>query len=326
MKVVVVGSGSAGRHHLMALRSLPGIQAVAVPRRGSRLIELEAEGFVTARDVQTAAAEGARAAIVATSTGRHVEDARAALDEGLDVLVEKPMAVDAAEASGLQAQGSRCGRQIFVGCVLRFSESLDLFRDHLEQLGRLHAVRVECQSYLPDWRPARPYRDSYSASAKEGGVLRDLIHEIDYAGWLFGWPGVVQAKVRNVGRLGIEGDEVADLLWETPDGCVVSVHLDYLSRPSRRQIRASGERGMLEWDGINGTVTLSIVGASVRVLRTTQTREQLFVAQDRAFIDAVRGAPSAQLATGEDGVRALAVCDAVRQAAQTKREERVAYQ
>ncbi len=37
------------------------------------------------------------------------------------------------------------------------------------------------QSWLPDWRPDRDYRESYSARLDEGGVLRDLVHEIDYA-------------------------------------------------------------------------------------------------------------------------------------------------
>ena len=195
------GTGSAGQRHLKALRSVGGVEPVAVPHRRSRLAELEADGFATAPDIRTAASYGARIGIVATDTARHADDALSALEEGLGVLIEKPMAVDAAEARRLCEQASKLGRTVYVGCVLRFSESLNTFRDLLGNIGRLHAVRIECQSYLPEWRPGRAYQESYSARAGEGGVLRDLIHEIDYAGWLFGWPVALHAKVRNLDPL-----------------------------------------------------------------------------------------------------------------------------
>ena len=325
MKVAVVGSGSVGLRHLTAMRSLEGIEPIAVPSRQSRLAELAAEGFQTAPDVRTAASHGARAAIIATNTSRHAADTAVALAEGLDVLVEKPMAVDAVQARQVRDEGTRAGRRIFVGCVLRFSESLGMFRDRLAQLGRLHTVRIECQSYLPEWRPSRPYQDSYSARAGEGGVLRDLIHEIDYAGWLFGWPQAVQARVKNLGRLGIDAEEVAELMWELPGGALVSMTLDYLSRPTRRYLRASGERGTLEWDGVAGTMTAVLVNAPPQTLRSAQTRDELFLTQDRAVIDACRGTLDPRLAMAEDGVKALAVCEAAQRANACRREEIVEY-
>ena len=326
MKVAVVGSGSVGLRHLTAIRSLEGIEPIAVPSRQSRLAELAAEGFQTAPDVRTAASRGARAAIVATNTSRHAADTAVALAEGLDVLVEKPMAVDAVQARQVRDEGTRAGRRIFVGCVLRFSESLGMFRDRLAQVGRLHTVRIECQSYLPEWRPSRPYQDSYSARAGEGGVLRDLIHEIDYAGWLFGWPQAVQARIKNLGRLGIDAEEIAELMWELPDGALVSMTLDYLSRPTRRHLRASGEHGTLEWDGVAGAMTVALVDEGSQTLRSAQTRDELFLAQDRAMIEACAGRPDQRLATADDGVRALAICEAAQRANASRREEAVEYQ
>jgi len=263
--------------------------------------------------------------IIASDTDEHLSDGLAALELELDLLVEKPLATDASKAGQLWTRAKKGGRKVFVGCVMRFSESLKQFWDLLGIIGRLHSVCIECQSYLPEWRPARPYKQSYSARENGGGVLRDLIHEIDYAGWLFGWPARLQASVRNLGRLGIEADEAAELMWETPDGCVVSVRLDYLSRPHRRRMRASGELGTLEWDGIEGTVTLALAETPVRTIRSSQTRDEMFLAQARAFIDACCGVVDRRLATGEEGVKALAVCDAARRASNSRREERVEY-
>lgn len=321
----MIGTGSIGMRHLQVLRQMANVLPIAIPKRRERIGFLEDAGFATALDLQGAVRMGATLCIIATDTGQHMLNGLSALEQGLDLLVEKPPATDATIASHLCNRAKQSGRKVFVGCVLRFSRSLNTFRDLLGSIGRLHSVRIECQSYLPEWRPARPYQELYSARANEGGVLRDLIHDIDYAGWIFGWPTALQARVRNLGRLGIEADEAADLMWETPDGCVVSVSLDYLSRPSRRRMRAAGELGTLEWDGIEGTVTLVLTGAPVQVIRSSQTRDEMFLAQARAFINTSRGIVDPRLATGEDGVKALTVCDAARRASDSRREEKVEY-
>lgn len=311
--------------HLDVLRRLGNVHPIAIPKRPERHAWLREAGFATAGDLPEAVHAGARLCIVATDTSQHVRDGLAASELGLDVLVEKPLAVDATSAAPLCLKARQNGHAVLLGCVLRFSESLNDFRGLLPKVGRPHAVRIECQSYLPDWRPERPYRDSYSARADEGGVLRDLIHEIDYAGWLFGWPAALQARVRNVNRLGIAADEAADLLWETAGGCVVSMSLDYLSRPARRFLRVSGDLGTLEWDGINATATFVPASGAPEVLRSSQTHDAMFAAQAQAFIRASQGTRDARLATGDDGVKALAVCDAARRASLSKREEPVAY-
>ena len=323
--VAVLGTGSIGMRHLTTLQRMVGVRPLAVPRRSERLHELTQAGFSTAKGLDDAVQQGARLCVIATETGQHLADGLAAIDRGLDVLVEKPMATNAREAVQLNRRAQEAGRTLVVGCVLRFSESLNACRELLPKVGRLHTVQIACQSYLPEWRPARPYRESYSARADQGGVLRDLIHELDYAGWLFGWPKALQAHVRNLGRLGIEADEAADLLWQTPEGAAVSVNLDYLTRPPRRIVRALGEFGTLEWDGIAGTVTLALAGAPVHMTKCAQSRDGMYAAQAQAVVHTVLGRRDPRTATAEDGVRALAVCDAARLASERRHEMKVEY-
>ncbi len=323
--IAVVGTGSIGMRHLQVLRRLPGVAAVAVPKRPGRFAALEEEGQRAVADLRAAVRMGATRCVIASETGAHVADGVAAAELGLDLLIEKPLAPEPASAIRLLAEARRFGRGLFVGCVLRFSESLATFRELLGEIGRLHTVRVECQSYLPDWRPGRDYRSSYSARAEEGGALRDLIHEIDYAGWIFGWPMAVHARIKNLGRLGIDADEVAELTWETPSGALLSVTLDYLSRPARRGIRAVGEHGTIVWDGTQGMVRLLLRGAPTREFQPRQSHDEMFAAQARAFLASGLLPSDARLATGEEGVSALAVCDAARRASATRREEPVEY-
>jgi predicted dehydrogenase len=320
-----MGTGSIGMQHLRALAVMEEVSPVAIPKRPGRALQLKEAGYDTADSLDEAASEKIDLCIIATDTGCHVQDTIRALEAGLDVLIEKPMAVNSADASLLQQKAHRAGRNVYVGCVLRFCESLNIFSELRPQVGEVHSVQIQAQSFLPDWRPDRDYRDSYSARPDEGGVLRDLIHEVDYAGWIFGWPSNVQARLRNLRRLGITTEETADLTWETPSGCSVSLNLDYLSRPAVRQMKAYGELGTIEWEGINGTVALMLDQSPIQTINSSQTKEEMLFAQDRAFVETICHPPDPRLATGEDGVRALAICDAARIASGSRRDEQVEY-
>lgn len=325
MMVAVMGSGSAGSRHLRVLKSITGVTPISVPQRTSRIAELEASGYATAIDLAGAKTAGATAAIVATNTGRHLEDAVSAFQNNLDLLLEKPMTVDAAQAHKLCELAGESGRKLYVGCDLRFSKSLNKFRDQLALLGKIHSVRIEAMSYLPDWRPNRPYQETYSAHADEGGVLRDLIHEIDYAGWIFGWPDSCQATIRNLGRLGIASEEIVELNWETHDGCLVSVGLDYLTTPPRRRITAHGEAGTAEWDAFAGTVKVEVDGLPCNTTTIPNEPDHTTMGLDQAFVDACNGTIDDRLADGSDGYRALAVSDAARRSSDSHMTENIEY-
>jgi predicted dehydrogenase len=323
MRVAVVGAGNIGQRHLRTIRQITTVPPVAVSRRLAAREELAAQGYGTVASIREAVDAGVTLCVIATETGRHTADARVALMSGCDVLVEKPLGMDVADALSAVRTASRFKRSINVGCVLRFADSLAEFRRLLPRIGSVHSVRVSCQTYLPDWRNGRPLSDYYS-SREDGGVLRDLIHEVDYTGWIFGWPFAIQARLRNIGKLGIVAEEAAELLWEIPGGPTVNMSLDFLTRPPRRLMLAFGEHGTLEWDGIQGMTTLRTFDGAPENQTVHQTIDQLLNLQDRAFIDAgTRSDP--RLATGVDALNALAVCDAARRASENGRIERVQY-
>jgi predicted dehydrogenase len=323
-RVAVYGTGSIGMRHLRVLRDACGAKVYAVPIRITRAAELQSDGFTVASSLEEAAALGTRLAVIATDTKRHVPDLRKALEFGMDVLVEKPLSPSADELNGLGALIRKLNRHVYVGCTLRFDPGLNLFRRRLHEIGALHSVRIECQSYLPEWRPNRDYRECYSARADEGGVLRDLIHEIDYAVWLFGRPQELWASLNNTRRLGIEAEEECDVNWRTPSGANVSIRLDYLTRHPRRGMHASGELGEITWDAIGGRVAVAIAGKSAEEIETRQERDDTIADQARAFIGAVAGADAGTMATFADGAFAVSVCDAARRSSLTNKVESIA--
>ena len=315
--VLVRGTGSIGMRHLCTLQSLGGFRPVALPVRSERTEELKAAGFEVATGVTDAAAATPGASIVCTDTSRHIADALELLAHG-PVLIEKPLAAVGAQLLPL-LERPEAHERVAVAFPFRFDEALHRFRQLLPRIGAVHAVLVECASYLPDWRPDRDYRESYSARADEGGVLRDLSHELDYAVWAFGAPRSVRCRM-STGRLGIEADEQAELWWRAPGGAAVTVRLDYLTRGTRRRMVADGSEGTLVWDAVAGRVELTLPGSAPLVETLIPNRDAVLLRQADAFLNG-RGAD--RLCTLEEGARIVALADAARRAADSGLEEPV---
>ena len=312
--VVVRGTGSMGSRYLRILREHLRVRAVGVPTRPSRVAKLRADGFEAVGSVDEIRREGAVVSIVATDTSRHLQDAAELLRFG-DVLIEKPLAPFAEGVAELEERATASGNRASVAFYLRFAQGLGFLRGRLRDLGQIDMARIECQSYLPEWRPDRDYRKSYAARAAEGGVLRDLAHEIDYATWVFGRPTTVYAVLFNSGRLGIDADESADLLWTAPEGARISLRLDYTSRAPRRRLRVSGEHGEMSWDVLRSSVQVRLGGDEPQQYNFPDERDEVLTRQVRAFLE--RGYDTVPLASLDDGGHAVALTDAARRSSRS---------
>lgn len=334
--VLILGAGSIGLRHARVLRDA-GYAVGILSARPEARAALRGEGWTVGERPEDF--PGCRHAIVATRTGNHVNDTLAVLAAGMDVLVEKPLAVDATAGRRMAGAAAAAGRSVFCALNLRFSLSLNRFRSLRDCVGRLHAAHVECRSYLPDWRPGTDYRAGYSASAEDGGVLRDLVHEIDYAGWILGWPERVFARFDRTGRLGLAAEEAAYLDCVLADGANVQIDLDFLTRRPIRRMVLFGDQGTLTWDGIAQTTEFLAPDGAGENWHDPESRDENLLRQDRAFLErdtdrptALEGRPpcrppgdSCELVTAEEALRGLAVCDAARRSADSRRDEPVIF-
>ena len=148
--VLVIGTGSIGARHLAALRGLCASPPIALPVRTGREGAPELAFARVVSSFAEAAALNPVAAIIATDTSRHLEDAAKCLEAGCHVLVEKPLSATLSGVRALIDLGRSTGRRVHVACCLRFHQTVTRFRELLPLLGRVHDVRIECQSYLPD--------------------------------------------------------------------------------------------------------------------------------------------------------------------------------
>ncbi|MDV3221451.1 Gfo/Idh/MocA family protein [Intrasporangium sp.] len=318
-RVVVRGSGSIGQRHARVLAMLGADVATWPVRPRAGASDSSGPAVHILDDASgPAALAAADLVVVATDTARHVRDTIEALDAGTGrILVEKPLAPTAAAAQPLASHPR--ARDVWVAAPLRAHAGFRHLLTLVDVVGRPASAHVRCQSWLPDWRPERDYRASYSARADEGGVLRDLVHELDYAEVLFGRPSTLAAHLDHAGPLDIEAEQAATLLWQTATA-TVTCRLDYITRPPTRGITIHGPEGSLEWDLPTATVThLDATGrATTRSFPADLDRDTIMATQARAALEVTPGAAPAQRhtagapATLAEGLATLGLCDHAR--------------
>jgi predicted dehydrogenase len=138
-----------------------------------------------------------------------------------------------------------------VGFDLRFDPGLGRIKNLIEEerIGPLIAIHAQVGQYLPDWRTGEDYRDGMSAKkAAGGGVILDLIHELDYTSWFFGPIAQVACFADKLSTLEIETEDVASILLKFQSGAIGTVSLDYIQRFPSRTCRIIGELGTILWD------------------------------------------------------------------------------
>ena len=248
MKFGVIGYGSIGQRHVHNLLAL-GKEDIILLRKigsGNELGLREFTNMVTFLDARL------DAVIIANPTSLHSEYLRRALALNMNVLVEKPLVATLGEWQALHNQLRTYTGIGMTAYNMRFHPFVQETQRVVtgDEVGRIYSARFFVGQYLPDWRPGTDYSKSYSASLEMGGgVLFDLIHEIDLACFLVGEPvGRVDARIERLSDLHIETEDVAELLYQTTRKTLVSIHLDYLTRGYQRYIEIIGERGSLHAD------------------------------------------------------------------------------
>jgi len=125
VRAAVVGTGEFGRNHARVYRELEGAELIGVYDQDRQRAEAIAAQFETkALHSLAEVCEHAEAVSVAVPTVAHAEVGCQLLESGLDVLVEKPIAVDLSEADSLLEAARRHKRILQVGHVERFNPAV----------------------------------------------------------------------------------------------------------------------------------------------------------------------------------------------------------
>ena len=295
MKVLIAGLGSIGRRHLRNLRKV-GIQDVIAYRvRGNDIPEMDEYPLPVYGSLTTALAQKPDIVFVTNPTSLHLEVALAAARQGCHLFIEKPLSHTLKSVDELIDIVTTNGSVAMVGCNFRFHPALQQIQRLLVagSLGRVITARGHAGEFLPGWHPSEDWRLSYSARKElGGGVILTLIHELDYAYWLFGPVRKVFAQAGGWGGLGLDVEDTAEILLEHRSQSRVSVHLNYVQRPPTRTLEIIAERGTIQWDYQAGLVKWYDSETARWEIWTeppTFDRNTMFLDEVTHFIDCVAG-------------------------------------
>lgn len=324
LKVLVVGTGSIGTRHIKNLLALK-TSVSAYSYRGERGKGLSKKhGIRFFPSLESAFDSEPDAVIISNRTDQHMETAIAAAERGIHIYLEKPLSNNMNGIDDLKRLRELKSLVIEVGCMMRFHPGLRSIKELLEKngIGKPYFARACVGQYLPDWRPEQDYHHSYSAKSDQGGgVLFDLIHELDYLYWWFGPVSDVSAFLDHVSDLEIETEDVAQVLLRFGNGLVAQVEMDYLRPFYRRDCEVVGSKGILSWDYNSGKVTLKTKEASdaqVFDQPASFERNTMFVDHMKHFLNRIKngGNPAVGL---EDGINVLKVTLAAHKASENRR-------
>ena len=252
----IIGYGSIGQRHVRNLIAL-GYKDIVLLRKIGSGNNYDLKEFTEIKEFLGSEPD---VVIIANPTNLHAEFLTQILSLDINVLVEKPLVATIEEWQSLQDQLLNYDGIGMTAYNMRFHPSVSETQKIITEnkLGKIYSARFFVGQYLPNWRHGTDYSKSYSASSEMGGgVLFDLIHEIDLAYFLIGEPlGRVAYQVDRLSDLRIDSEDLAELLYRTEDKTFVSIHLDYLTRNYQRYIEIVGEHGSLRTDLYSNKVTV----------------------------------------------------------------------
>lgn len=318
---VVVGLGAMGTHHLRVLRSLPGVDLVAVvdPDEERRRVALDAHpGVVAHVSLDDALSAGPLDfACLAVPVTHLPEAAHEALAAGLHVLVEKPTAADEEAARAMVDDANDRGLVLGVGHVERANPAVVALRRKLDEglIGNVLQMHARRLSPFPNRGGAQ-------------GVALDLAtHDIDVMRYVTG-DEVARVFAETAAPLGANGEDLLCATLRFDAGTTGVLETNWMTPTKVRQISVLGERGMLvvdyltqdlahyahptsatDWDALAGIRG----GGEGDMTRFALDRREPLRVQWEGFLAAVRGEGPPPV-SGHDGVAALSVAAALRRA------------
>jgi predicted dehydrogenase len=297
LKVGVVGVGYLGRFHALIYSRLEQVELIGVcdtdPMRAADVAE---EAGCASWDDPLALIGKVDAVSIAVPTTAHLEVARAYLEQGVHVLLEKPLAVDAREGAEIVRAADRAGVVLQVGHLERFNAGIMAL-----------AARIDAPRYIEAQRMG-----GFVERATDVDVVADLmIHDIDIILALVDGDLV---DVRAVGTPVLTPRiDIASARLEFSNGTVANAVASRVSDKKTRRIRVFQPMGYLSLDFIEQTLDVAVPeqrpGAERPEIARSRVKVEAVRPLDReidAFVACVREGQR-PLVDGHTGLRALEV-------------------
>jgi UDP-N-acetylglucosamine 3-dehydrogenase len=249
LRLGLVGLGSMGRNHLRVISNHPDTMLAAIADTDPAALEAavaqtEAQGFA---DPLTMIADAELdGVVIAAPTTAHRALALAAIERGIGLLVEKPLAATVEDGLAIVAAARKRNVRVQVGHVERYNPAV-------LEMGRLLRSGWLSTIYAITSRRAGPF----PARIRDVGVTVDLgTHDVDMLSWIAG-ERPVRVYAETAQRLHASHEDLTFGLLHFPSGATGFLDVDWLTPVKRRSLVAVGEEGMFELDYLTQKLTFT---------------------------------------------------------------------
>jgi 1,5-anhydro-D-fructose reductase (1,5-anhydro-D-mannitol-forming) len=243
LKIGIIGLGFMGKMHFRCWKSLPDVQLTAIcdidPQKfastagaagniagAEQPLDFSGVSFFTDaremfRQVQLDAVS------ITLPTYLHAEYTTLALQSGVNVLCEKPMALTIADCQGMIAAAEKTGKLLQIGHCIRFWPQYATAKQIIDsgEYGAVRAATFQRLSATPTWA----WNGWLMDGQRSGGAILDMhIHDSDYVQYLFGLPPAVFTRAAR-GPSGDLDHSLTSYLY--PDGKVVTAEGGWMMAP-----------------------------------------------------------------------------------------------
>jgi UDP-N-acetylglucosamine 3-dehydrogenase len=306
LNTAVIGCGSWGRNHVRVLKELISSNLVAIADANPDTAKEIGEKYqvkyysdpyklLENPDIQFVS--------ICTPTVTHAEIALEAIKQGKHVLVEKPLTSTIKEGKTLLSKAKKKGVFLTVGFIERFNPAVEdaynrINRGEIVETILAHTVRVS----------RRPLRIG------DVGVIKDLaVHDLDIANKLFNeLPETVYASAGSIAHT-FEDYANINLIYKKNRSAFIETN--WLTPQKVRTLRITGTEAIITVDYITQELTIE---NNQQIIKPQIPYAEPLYKELEHVTQSIQSDRQPQV-TGEDGLKALTLCEAALRSAKTKK-------
>jgi predicted dehydrogenase len=313
LRAAVIGVGSLGQHHARVYTQLPGVELIGVADASlARAQEVGKRLHCRSTEHYAELLGEVDLVSVAVPTFAHHEVAKACLEKGLAVLLEKPMTRTLAEADELIALARARGTVLQIGHIERFNEAVQALKTLKGPFRFIEIHRL----------------GPFSQRNMDIGVVLDLmIHDLDIV------LDLASSPVKTVDAIGVnvltEHEDIANVRLNLANGCVANITASRVTMDAKRKIRIFSPENYISIDYQKQELVIYSLKQDrdpeeQNFMRLINREHRVFAKQEplkvelASFVQAVRD-KAEPVVTGEQGRQALAlaleICAQIRERA-----------
>lgn len=315
MKIGVVGVGSMGQNHARVLDQMDSLCGVVDSEEGKARATGGKHGVPWFTDLDGLLEMEPDGITVATPARTHVDICERIIDQGIDVLVEKPIALSLEKAEGLVDYAERKGVNLAVGMIERHNPVVSSAKMILEDgsVGDLITISSKRVSSFP-------------SRVSDMGVIFDLaIHDVDVMRYLLGKDPTMVFSMGGPANQG-EYEDHANIMLHFPGDVTGVIEVNWLTPHKVRKLSLTCSNDFVEIDYIDQSVVVTSsqlveydtsnlfdIPLEHNIRKYSAKRQEPLQREMMDFIASIKG-EHPPLVNGRDGLKSMKVVDAARRA------------